>query len=329
MILLHTLTLWLSQGMALAATLPLFSPNLVYDAQVMLNYDFMRNAFLASSSVALVAGLVGYFVVLRRLTFAGDALSHLAFTGALGAVLVSLNPLAGVFGLTIVAALVISALGERTRARDEAVGAVLAWSLGLGALFLSIYSINTSAASSALGVKVLFGSVLGIQPDQARLVAILSVGVIVALLLIARPLLFTSLDPLVAAARGVPVRALGAIFLTLLAVTVGEATQIVGALLIFSLLVTPAATAQRLTTRPYVGMALAAGLALAITWVGLTIGFYTPLPISFLISALAFLLYVGVLLGQRLATLCGDREDDSRASRSDAGKLVGDCDAGE
>lgn len=313
MISLHALML-LSHGLALGATLPPFSPNLLYDARVMLSYDFMRNAFLASSAVALMAGLIGYFVVLRRLTFAGDALSHLAFTGALGAALVALNPLAGAFGLTIVAALVISALGERTRGRDEAVGVALAWSLGLGALFLSIYSLNTSAESSALGVKVLFGSVLGIQPDQALLVAILSAGVIVVLLLIARPLLFASLDPLVAAVRGVPVRALGAVFLTLLALTVGEATQIVGALLIFSLLVTPAATAQRLTTRPYLGMALAAALALAITWIGLTIGFYTPLPISFLISALAFSLYVGVLLGQRLAALHNHNETDSRAA---------------
>jgi zinc/manganese transport system permease protein len=286
----------------LASTLPPFSPNLVDDVQVMLGYDFMRNAFLTGTMVALMAGLVGYFVVLRRLAFAADALSHPAFTGALGAVLVSLNPLAGVFGLTVAAALVIGALGERARARDEAVGTVLAWILGLGALFLSIYTTNASAASSALGVKVLFGSILGIQPDQALLATILAAGVIVVVLVIVRPLLFASLDPVVAAARGVPVRLLGGAFLLLLAVAVGEATQIVGALLIFALLVTPAATAQRLTTRPYAGMALAAGLALAITWIGLTIGFYTPLPISFLISALAFLLYVGTLVGLRMRT---------------------------
>jgi zinc/manganese transport system permease protein len=282
-----------------ASTLPPFSPNLVDDIQVMLGFDFMRNAFLAGTAVALLAGLVGYFVVLRRLAFAADALSHPAFTGALGAVLVSLSPLSGVFGLTIAAALVIGALGERAHGRDEAVGTVLAWILGLGALFLSIYTTTASAASSALGVKVLFGSILGIQPDQAILAAILSAGVIIALLLMARSLLFASIDPAVAMARGVPVRLLGVAFLALLAVAVSEATQIVGALLIFALLVTPAATAQRLTTRPFAGMALAAGLALAITWVGLTIGFYTPLPISFLISALAFLLYVGIDVGQR------------------------------
>ncbi len=294
--LLPTFSVPLPSQTVLATTLPPFSPNLIYDVQVMLSYDFMRSAFLAGTAVAVMAGLVGYFVVLRRLAFAGDALSHLAFTGALGAVLVSLNPLAGVFGLTAVAALVIGALGDRVSARDEAVGTVLAWTLGLGALFLSIYTTNASAASSALGIKVLFGSILGIQANQAILVAILAALVVGVLLLTARPLLFASLDPEVAVARGVPVRLLGAVFLILLAVTVGEAAQIVGALLIFALLVTPAATAQRLTTRPYVGMGLAAGLALASTWVGVTIGFYTPLPISFLISALAFLLYIGTVI---------------------------------
>jgi zinc/manganese transport system permease protein len=283
------------------ASLPHFSPNLIYDVQVMLGYDFMRNAFLAGTSVALMAGLVGYFIVLRRLAFAADALSHPAFTGALGAVLVALNPLAGVFGLTVAMALVIGALGERVRARDEAVGTVLAWILGLGALFLSIYTTSASAASSALGVKVLFGSILGIQPSQVILAALLAAGEIILLLLIARPLLFASLDPDVAVARGIPVRLLGGAFLVLLAVAVGEATQVVGALLIFALLVTPAAAAQRLTTQPYLGMALAAGLTLAITWVGLTIGFYTPLPVSFLISALAFIAYVATLVGQRVA----------------------------
>jgi zinc/manganese transport system permease protein len=263
-----------------------------------------------------MAGIVGYFVVLRRLAFAADALSHPAFTGALGAVLVALTPLAGVFGLTVLAALIIGALGERARARDEAVGTVLAWILGLGALFLSIYTTNASASNSALGVKVLFGSILGIQPGQAVLATLIAVGVILLVLLLGRPLLFASLDPEVAAARGVPVRLLGTAFLVLLAVAVGEATQIVGALFIFALLVTPAATAQQLTTRPYAGMALAAGLDMAITWGGVTIGFYTPLPISFVISALAFMLYAATLLGQRVAETFARRAPGQREPTS-------------
>lgn len=291
----------------LLSALPPFSLNLVEDVQVMLGYDFMRNALLAGTAVALVAGFAGYFVILRRLTFAGDAFAHLAFTGALGAVVVSLNPLLGVFGLTIGAGLVIGGLGERARGRDVAVGTVLAWTLGLGALFLSLYTASASASSSALGVKVLFGSLLGIQPDQARLVTLIAAGVLVALAVIARPLLFASVDAEVAAARGVPVRLLGGVFLMLLAVTVGESAQVVGALLIFALLVTPAAIARRLTTRPYWGMALAALVALSITWAGLALAFYTPYPVSFLISALAFLGYVAVLLGQRARTWAARR----------------------
>jgi zinc/manganese transport system permease protein len=282
------------------SVLPPFSLNLFADLRAMLGYDFMRNAFLAGTAVALVAGVAGYFVVLRQLAFAGDAMSHLAFTGALGAVLVNLNPLVGVFGLTALAGLAMGGLGERARGRDVAVGTVLAWTLGLGALFLSIYTTSASAGSSALGVKVLFGSLLGIQAGQAWLVALIAGGVLLALACIARPLLFASVDAEVARARGVPVRLLGAGFLVLLAVTVGACTQVVGALLIFALLVTPAAIARRLTTRPYWGMALAALLALAITWVGLTLAFFTPYPVSFLISALAFTGYVAVVAGQRV-----------------------------
>jgi zinc/manganese transport system permease protein len=277
---------------------PPSSLNLLEDAQVMLRYDFMRNAFLTGTVVALVAGVVGYFMLLRQLAFAGDALSHLAFAGALGAALFSLNPLLGVFGLTLVVALMIGALGERARARDTVVGVALAWTLGLGVLFSSLYTATGGAKNSALGVKTLFGSILGIQPSEARVAAAIGVGVILVLLLIARPLLFASIDPEVAAARGVPVRLLGVGFLALLGVTVGEATQVVGALLIFALLVTPAATALRLTSRPFLGMLLSSLLALVITWIGLTIAFYTPYPVSFLISALAFLLYAGTLLVQ-------------------------------
>lgn len=282
---------------SLAATLPPFSWNLIYDIQVMLSYDFMRNAFITGTVVALVAGLVGYFTVLRQLIFAGDALSHLTFTGALGAAVLSLNPLVGIFGLTTLAALVMGNLGERRRGRDVAVGIVLAWTLGIGVLFLSIYTANASASHGSLGINVLFGSILGVQTVEMRVAVLLGVGVMLALLAIARPLLFATIDPEVAAARGAPVRLLSIGFLILLAITVGEAVQVVGALLIFALLVTPAAIALRLTTRPYRGLALSALLALLITWIGLTIAFYTPYPVSFLISALAFVLYIATRAG--------------------------------
>lgn len=284
----------------LAATLPPFSWNVIYDAEVMLRYDFMRNALLTGTAVALVAGLVGYFTLLRRLTFASDALSHLAFTGALGAAIIALNPLVGVFGLTILVALGIGGLGERTRIRDTAVGVTLAWTLGIGVLFLSIFTANASASQGALGLNILFGSILGVQPREAQLAALISMGVVMVLLVMARPLLFASIDPEAARARGAPVRLLGMGFLVVLAITVSESVQVVGALLIFSLLVTPAAVAQRLTTRPYLAMTLSALLAVAISWIGLTIAFYTPYPVSFVISALAFVLYITALAMTRI-----------------------------
>jgi zinc/manganese transport system permease protein len=287
-------------GLAAAVPLP-FSLNLWRDIEVMLSYDFMRDAFLAGTAVALVAGLMGYFTLLRQLAFAGDALSHMTFAGALGAALFSLNPLIGVFGLTALVAAGMGALGARARARDEVVGIALAWALGLGVLFNSLYTVGAGGTSSALGVKTLFGSILGVRAPQAYLVALIGAGVALVLLLIARPLLFASVDPDVAAARGVPTRLLGVGFLLLLAVTVGEATQVTGALLLFALLILPAATTLRLTSRPYLGMALSSLLAVIITWVGLTLTFYTSYPATFLISALSCLCYALGLGGQRLS----------------------------
>lgn len=289
MILIHSVLL---------SIIPPFSPNLIEDARAMLGFDFMRSAFLAGTAIALVAGVVSYFIVLRHQTFAGDALSDVGFAGALGAAVLGLPLLLGLLGGTVAVALGIGLLGGRARARDVAIGTVLAWVLGLGVLFLSIFTSTASGANGAIGVNVLFGTIFGLTAQQAILAAWIGAGALALLLFITRPLLFASLDPDVAAARGVPVRALGLVFLVLVGVTVAQAVQAVGALLIFSLLVAPGAIAQRLLTRPFAALVLSAGLALAFTWVGLTIAFYTPYPASFLISALAFGSYLLVLLGQ-------------------------------
>lgn len=265
----------------------------------MLSHDFMRYAFLTGTILAIVSGLVGYFVVLRHLVFAVEALSHVTFTGALGAVIVGSHPSLGLFGVTILVALGMGAIDMRQATRDVATGTVLAWVLGLGVLFLSIYTTQGNKTNSSLGVNVLFGSILGLQEQQVQLTAIVGAAAIVILLAIARPLLFASLDPEVAAARGVPVRALNMIFLALVAVSVAEAVPAVGALLNSALVVTPAAIAQRLVTRPFVALLLSAALALVFTWLGLTIGFYAPYPISSLISTLAFVTYVSVVFWQR------------------------------
>jgi zinc/manganese transport system permease protein len=289
--------------------------NLVDDVRQLLSYDFMRNAVLAGTCIALAAGLVGYFVVLRNQVFTSDALGHVAFTGGLGGLFIGLPLLAGVYLSTIAAALGMGSLGGRARARDVAVGTLFAWVLGLGVLFLSLYTTGQSTSNGVLGISVLFGSILGLQTTQTAVAAVAGVAASLALLGVCRPLLFCSIDPDVAAARGVPTRLVTGIFLVLTAVTVAEAVQAVGALLIFALMVTPAAVAQKLTARPYAGLAAAAALAIAFVWAGLALAFWTPYPASFYITAIAFgSLLVAVLLERlRGGPIAGSRARSPRA----------------
>lgn len=254
--------------------------------------DFMRNAFIAGGFIALAAGLVGYFVVVRNQVFETDALGHVAFSGSLGGLLAGFDLLTGVFGSCIGVALAIGTLGGRGRGRDVAIGTVFAWVLGVGVLFLSLYTSSRSAATGIVGVSVLFGSILGLQPAQVVVASIAGVAVCIAVLVVARPLLFMSLDPDVALARGVPSRVLTAVFMILVAVTVAEAVQAVGALLIFGLMVTPAAIAQNLSSRPWLGMALSALIALAVVWIGLVLAYYISYPASFFITSVAFGAYL-------------------------------------
>ncbi len=281
-----------------AAAIPPPSLNLFADVREMLRYDFMRYALLTGSVTAIVAGLVGYFVVLQGLAFASDALGDFAFPAALGALLLGVDLHVGLIGITVLVAAVIGLLGERVRGRDVAVGTVYAWVLGLGVLFLTLYSATRRGRNGSAGVSILFGSILGLNRGQAILAALVGGAVIVVLLLTVRPLLLASLLPDVAAARGVPVRALNVVFLVLVAVTVANAVPAVGSLLVFALLVTPAAVAQRLTARPAVGLTLSAAIALMFVWVGLFIGFYTPYPVSFLITAVAFVTYVASVVAR-------------------------------
>jgi zinc/manganese transport system permease protein len=283
------------------AALRPFSPNLLADIQQMLSFGFMRDAFLAGTLIAVTAGLVGYYVVLRHQTFAGDALSHVGFAGAMAAVFAGISPYVGLFVSTVLVALGMDRFGGTralARARDTAIGTVLAWVLGMGALFLGLYIANPSATANpniAVGVGFLFGSIFGIDAESARVIALVGTATSLALLLIARPLLFASIDPDVAEARGQPVWLFDALFMVLLAISIAEAVPAVGALLVFALLVTPAATAHRLVTRPYVALALSASLAVGTTWLGLTIAFYLPYPVSFDITMLGFITYLFTL----------------------------------
>jgi len=269
----------------------------------MLAHEFMRNAFLAGTFVALACGLVGYFVVLRAEVFAGDALSHVAFTGALAAAAAGIDLRAGLFVVTIGVALGMGAAGSRARADDAVIGSFFAWVLGLGALFLSIFTTNSSGSSGqgTAGVRVLFGSIFGLSGSEARLAALLGALAIVLLLAIARPLLFSSVDVEVAEARGVRVKLLAIVFLGVLGLVAAEATQAVGALLLLGLLSAPAGVAHRLTASPYRGMAMSAALALASMWGGLTLSYFVPsLPPSTAIVSLAVTIYAAAMaLGRR------------------------------
>jgi zinc/manganese transport system permease protein len=265
---------------------------LVGSVTSMLSHPFMRNAFLAGTGIAASCGLVGYFVVLRGQVFTGDALSHVAFTGALAALAAGVDLRLGLFGATVTVAVGMGVLGRSGWADDVVIGSVFAWMLGLGVLFLSIYTSGSSGSNGTAGVSVLFGSILGLSAGQAQVAAAIGAAVCVAIALIARPLLFSSVDEAIAAAAGVPVRAVGIGFLALVGVTAAQTTQAVGALLLLGLLAAPAAAAHRLTDHPYRGMALSAGLAVLAMWAGLTLSYVFPAtPPSFAIVAVATAIY--------------------------------------
>jgi len=262
----------------------------------MLDHPFLRSAFIAGTCIALAAGLVGYVVVVRGQVFSGDALSHVAFTGALAALAFGIDLRAGLYGSCVVFAVLMVVLGRRATADDTVIGSVFAWILGLGALFLSIFTTTQSgsgAMGSNAGVDVLFGSILGLTSGQALGDAVVALGIVAVFIVIGRPLVFASLDPLVASARGVPVRALDYAFFILLGITAGVATQAVGALLLLGLLAAPAGASQRISTRPFVAVWVAAGIAVVSMWSGLTLAYLAPrVPPSFGILAVATGVYL-------------------------------------
>lgn len=270
-----------------------FSPNLISDLQDMWQYDFMRHAFEAGTIVALVAGLIGYFVILRRSSFAAHALSHVGFAGAAGAVLLGFNPLTGLLVFTMGGSVAMAMLGRRAANRDVQIGIVLAFMLGLGVLFISLYKGYATEAYS-----LLFGQILGISRVDVLVTLIAGAAILLVTACIYRPLLFASLDEDVAEAKGVPVFWLGTLFMLLVAVTTSIAVQVVGVLLIFALLVTPAAIAERLARRPAQGMIISATTALLVTWLGLFISYYVPYPVSFFITSTVFALYILVRIAQ-------------------------------
>jgi zinc/manganese transport system permease protein len=270
-----------------AAAAPYFGWDLIRDLQELLRYSFMQHAFEAGTIVALSAGVIGYFVVLRGLSFAAHALSHIGFAGATGGVLLAFPPIVGLLAFTMAAGAVMGALGQRLRGRDVTIGLVMAWSLGLGLLFTRLYQ-----GSANLAIGILFGQIFGITSQEVAVTLVAGVVTVLTVMVVYRPLLFATLDEEVAQAKGVPVRGLSIAFMVILAIAVSEAVQAVGVLLIFALIVAPAAIAERFTTRPSHGILLSALLAVVFTWAGLTVAYYLPYPPGFFITTIAFWTYL-------------------------------------
>lgn len=257
----------------------------------LLQYQFMQNAFIAGSIVAIIAAAIGYFVILRGLTFAGHALGYIGFAGAAGAVLLGIDPIFGLLAFTTGAAVGMGIAGKEVRERDVAIGIITMLGLGLGVLFLALYTGYAEQAYS-----ILFGTIVGISRSDVLVTALASIVVGGILLVIFRPLLFSSLDEEMAEARGVPVRLLSMLFLVLVAMVVSISVQIIGVLLIFTLLIGPAATASRLVQSPARAILLAMILGLLYTWVGIVIAAYSNWPVSFCIATLSFGVYLPVRL---------------------------------
>jgi zinc/manganese transport system permease protein len=276
--------------------------NIITDIQELWSFPFMVNAFRAGSIIAVAAAVMGWFMVLRKQTFAGHTLAVVGFPGAAGATLVGVGAAYGYFTFCVVAALVIAAIPRGGHGdyghESAATGTVQAFALACGFLFIALYKGFLNGVNA-----LLFGTFLGITDDQVLALLGVTVVVLVVMTVLGRPLLFASVDPTVAAARGVPVRALSVVFLVLLGTAVAEASQITGTLLVFALLVMPAATAQTLTARPALSLVLSVVIALVVTWLGLGVAYYSVYPIGFFVTTIAFVPYVLAQLlrrGQRV-----------------------------
>jgi zinc/manganese transport system permease protein len=274
----------------------------------MFAHEFVRNAWLAGTFIALACGVIGWFVVVRAQVFAGDALSHVAFVGAIAAAAVGIDERIGLFALTLALAGAMGVLGRRAQADDVAIGITFAWILGIGVLLLTILATSAGGASGITTANTLFGSVYSLSAGAAVIAAAVALAATAFVLGAARPLLLSTLDPELATLRGIPVRALGLAFLAALAVVSAESTQAVGALLLLGLIAAPGGAARALTARPYRGLALSGAIAVGSMWGGLAV--------SYAISALpASTAVIGLAAGAYAAAGIWSGVSGSRASR--------------
>lgn len=287
---------------------PVLTWNLVDDVRHLFDFPFMVNALRAGTIVAIAAGLVGWYMVLRRETFAGHTLALVGFPGGAAAVLVGVSAQLGFFTFCVAGALAIALVPQvgtsTVRENPAVVGTVQVTALAAGYLFVSLHGSNLNGINA-----LLFGGILGVTTGDVARVLVISAATLALLAVVARPLLFASIDAEVAAARGVPVRGLRVLFLVMLGLAAAASAQITGALLVFTLLVVPAATAQSVTSRPAPSAALAVILAVAITWLGLGAAYYSPYPSGFWITTIAFVAF----LVARVST-SGSRRPQRRAT---------------
>lgn len=262
----------------------------------LLGEQFVQSALLAAAIVAVVSGAMGPLVITRNMAFAVHGVSELAFTGAAAALLVGADPVLGALAGSVVVAVAIAVLGVHETERDSVIGSLLAFGLGLGVLFLALYHRYATAA-----FNLLFGQITGVSPGQLVTLALCAVAVGVTLLAVWRPLVFASADADVAEARGLPVRVLGLVFAVALGVTVAEAVQVVGVLLVLTLVITPAAAAQRLSANPATAVGLSTLFALLASDGGIVASLTSTIPASVFVAGISFAIYVAARAWTRVA----------------------------
>jgi len=250
-------------------------------------YDFMRNAFMAGTLAAVISAIVGYFIVLRSQNFAAHALSHIGFAGATGAGLLGLTPTAGQLILTLLAAIGMGSLGEKAIKNDIAIGITLSLSLSLGVLFLYFY---TNYAGHAM--VILFGDLFGVSGAMIKNMLVCSAMSLVGLAVIGKRLFFSSLEPELAEAKGISLQYISINFLILVAIAITEASQVVGILLVFTLLVGPAACALCRTYTLWHGLCLSIAIGVITVWLGIIASYISNWPVSFWITFLNFIAYL-------------------------------------
>lgn len=261
---------------------------------------FVYRGLIVGSAAAALCGLVGFFTVLRGQVFAGDALSHVSYTGAVAAVAAGVDLRFGLFAATLAVGAVLGVIGGRWVADDVVIGTTFAWILGLGVLFVSLYNSAGGGADGSVTVSVLFGSIYGVSASSTVTGVAVAAVLLVLMAVIGRPLLFASVDPVVAAARGVPVRALNTGFLLVVAAAAAEITQVVGAVLLLGLLAAPAGAACRLTSRPWRAAGLSVAIAVMSVWVGVAVSLVlAQVPVSFGIIAFTAVVYLAAVLARR------------------------------